>query len=621
MEAKLMKLKEEADYAYYNTGNPIMEDLEYDALCQKLKKNKNVGCLPPDDSNKIKLPIFMGSLTKFNEDKLLNKFLKKFNHKKFIIQEKLDGVSCLYKCQDSKIQLFTRGNGILGTDITHLINYGLKLPLVDCMVRGELIMKKKIFKDKYTLKFKNIRNMISGQVNAKHSIIKNIISDMEFVAYEVILESSSVQPSIIEQYSFLNKHSFNVVYNDMIERELLNQKKMMDILTTRKKQSEYEIDGLVISIATQYIRSNNEDPKYSFAFKIQGETAEVKVDYIEWNLSKSGKYNPLIYIKPIKLSGVNISCVTGHHAKRVVENNITPGTTLLITRGGDVIPHIVAVLETTNETVNLPENSYWKSVNLYHKVDKVIPNEVIVKQLTYFFTSLNCVNCKDKTILKIYNAGYKSIESIIQAKNEEIAKINGIGNVLSIKILDSIKKNIKDASYHELLAALNAFGEGIGFKKIANIDLNHPEKKVNGLSEETIKTKILPRWEESLNRVKNIKKLVGVEKDEFEVKKVEKDEGSNPLSNKIYVFTGFRDTILENQIIKFGGKVTSAISKKTTNLIIASKETSKLSKKLIEAQKLRLTISTKEDLLNELQQYNNLMEEIDYDCYSSSDNE
>jgi len=617
----LLSLKKRADDAYFNSGSPIMSDEDYDALCQQIGKlgisTKEVGCIPK--SEKIKLPIYMGSLTKHNDTKSINNFLDKFDHETFIVQEKLDGVSCLYQFNRGEVRLYTRGNGTIGTDITHLLKYGLQLPKVSSshsfMVRGELIISKKIFRDKYSSEFRNIRNMVSGQLSKKKPD-PTIISQVEFITYEVIEPQLQQQKSMVEQYHFLKTNNFKVVYNRVIEREYLDQEVLMDYLNRRKKKSLFEIDGLVITINGEYARNDEANPKYSFAFKIQGEVAEVTVDHIKWNLSKSGKYKPQIFINSVNLSGVTISSLTGFNAKYIVDNKIGCGSILSITRSGDVIPHIVAVLKDSDGEIELPKHSRWDSVDLYHNLEHT-PDEVIIKQMVYFFTSLECSNCKDKTIFKIFNAGYKTIESIIQAQIEDLSQIEGIGQKLATTIIKSIETKIREASIHELLAALNSFGEGIGLKKIKNINLQDPlNLQVKGLSEATLQEKILPKWEDALNRFKNIKKMVGI--DHIEENLVESEE-EGPFKDKIFVFTGFRDAILEKQLIELGGKVTSAISKKTTDLVVASEVIGKSSTKLLKAQSLGIKITTKINLARQVKDIQNTLikPEVEYDDYGS----
>lgn len=612
---RLLKLKHEADDAYFNTGTPIMSDEVYDGLCQHVDAQRasedlstqraSIGCIPPAHLHKVELPVYMGSLTKHNDDKKLENFLNKFNHKSFFVQEKLDGVSCLYVSSSSGTSLYTRGNGVIGTNISHLLNYGLNVPILTnstpFMVRGELIMTKKIFEDKYASEFKNIRNMVSGQLNTKDPC-PTIISNLDFITYELIEPQKTYQKCLSEQYKFLKGQSFKVVYNRIVEREYIKQLILMDYLERRKNKSQYQIDGLVITINGEYERNESENPKYSIAFKIQGQTAEVEVNFIKWNLSKSGKYKPQIFIKPVELAGVTISSLTGFNAKYIVANNIGKGAKLLITRSGDVIPHIITVLSNCSN-VELPQNSRWDSVDLYHTFEET-PDHVVIKQMVHFFTSLQCPNCKDKTLLKVYNAGYKTIESIIHAKIDDLSKIEGIGDVLAKKLISSIHTKIREASVFELLAALNSFGEGIGLKKIQNIDLNNPEKRIHGLSEVTIKEKILPVWNSSLERVKNIKKIVDAT---FQLQQ----ESPTALSsnhcwkNRTFVFTGFRDISLEKQISNLGGKVTTSISQKTTDLITASdhdENSSTSSTKLIKAKNLGINITTKLNLIRQIQQ-------------------
>jgi NAD-dependent DNA ligase len=610
MEQKLIQMKRDADEAYFNSGNPIMSDEVYDGLCQYLENKDDqtlsIGCAP-SIGNKINLPVYMGSLTKCNNDEKINNFISKSNlGNHWVIQEKLDGISCLYVPHLDK--LYTRGDGVVGTDISHLLKYGLNVPnyfKTNYMVRGELIITRKIFKEHYASQYACIRNMVSGQVSTK-TPNKDVIKHVDFVAYEVI-KNKDTQLPISNQMFLLQKYNFKVVHHRIIDQNILNSEVLSDYLNRRKNKSKYEIDGLVITSKEKYVRNNKGDPKHSFAFKIQGETTEAVVDHIKWNLSKSGKYKPQIFINPVRLNGVTISSLTGFNAKYIVNNHIGKDAILLITRSGDVIPHIITVLKESWD-LNLPVDSQWNSVDLYHNLNYT-PSEVIIKQMVYFFSTLKCLNCKDKTIIKIYNAGFQTIESIIQAEIKEFEKIEGIGTLSATKLLMSIRGKIKDATVHELLAALNSFGEGIGLKKIQNIDLNNPQNlKIKGLSEATIKEKILPIFQDQLNRVLNIKKIV-MEEDEISSSTLSQ-QIELQFKDRVFVFSGFRDSSLEKQIFNLGGRVTTAISNKTTDLIISSNY-GKSSTKLLKAKKLGINVITKSEFLLEMSK--NVKVEIDYD--------
>ena len=635
MDPKTLKYK--ADIAYFNSDTPIMKDEDYDALCNHFKLSATVGC-SPTFGKKVDLPVFMGSLTKYNTEEKLKSFLSKYDDIEFIVEEKLDGVSCLLRVEGKRVTLYSRGNGTVGTDITHLIGCGLQLPSLSgvsaLMVRGELVVSNENFA-KYRNEFKNARNMVSGQL-AKHSPDSDVLKDIDFVAYEIIDPNATLQQSYAEQIDKLRLLEFKVVYNRKLKQHKINESELSAYLSRRKQKSKYQIDGLVISVNKPYTRSSSDNPKYAFAFKIQGETAETVVTEVMWALSKSGKHKPRVLVEPVKLSGVVISSLTGFNARYIVDNHIVTGAKILITRRGDVIPHIVAVLETDRKIMlELPKNSTWRSVDLYH-IFRDDPQDVVIKKMVYFFTSLNCLNCKDKTMLKIYNAGFTTIERVIEATVEELqnpasptlSTADGIGIKLAHKIASSIYTQVQNATYHELLAALNVFGEGIGLKKIQTIPIQSSvddlqNSKFDGLSTYTMVNKIIPCWIDGLNRVKHIKSLVGI----LTSQGAQMGEGlrqvlvqNGGFGGRTFVFTGFRDSSLEKRIVELGGKVTSSVSQKTTDVIFNTLD-GKHSAKLLNAKKVGCKLTSKTDFVKSLQLLTRPTTEIEYDTYSCSDEE
>ena len=645
MDPKTLKYK--ADVAYFNSDTPIMKDEDYDALCNHFKLSATVGC-SPTFGKKVDLPVFMGSLTKYNTEEKLKSFLSKYDDIEFIVEEKLDGVSCLLRVEGKRVMLYSRGNGTVGTDITHLIGCGLQLPSLSgvsaLMVRGELVVSNENFA-KYQNEFKNARNMVSGQL-AKHSPDSDVLKDIDFVAYEIIDPNATLQQSYAEQIDKLRLLEFKVVYNRKLKQHKINESKLSAYLSRRKQKSKYQIDGLVISVNKPYTRSSSDNPKYVFAFKIQGETAETVVTEVMWALSKSGKYKPRVLVEPVKLSGVVISSLTGFNARYIVDNHIITGAKILITRRGDVIPHIVAVLETDRKIMlELPKNSTWRSgqtaesVDLYHTFSDD-PQDVVIKKMVYFFTSLNCLNCKDKTMLKIYNAGFTTIERVIEATVEELrnptlSTADGIGIKLAHKIASSIYTQVQNATYHELLAALNMFGEGIALKKIQTIPIQSlvddlQNSKFDGLSTYTMVNKIIPYWIDGLNRVKHIKSLVGIttpigerapERGSQEKALHNLNVQSDGFRSRTFVFTGFRDPSLEKRIVELGGKVAGSVSQKTTDVIFNTLD-GKQSAKLLNAKKVMgCKLTSKTDFVKSLQLLTRPTTEIEYDTYSCSDEE
>ena len=124
----------------------------------------------------------------------MENWLTKNIHDEYIIEDKLDGVSCLLVRANNKIKLFTRGNGQEGTDISHIYYYISNLPSeikTDIVVRGELIIPTKIFLNKYTLLYSNARNMVSGLINNK-TIKKEMKVAIELQPKKIFLEHPKI---------------------------------------------------------------------------------------------------------------------------------------------------------------------------------------------------------------------------------------------------------------------------------------------------------------------------------------------------------------------------------------------------------------------------------------------
>ena len=190
----------------------------------------------------------MGSMDKIKPDTgILTTWMNKFKGP-YVLSCKLDGVSGLYTTEADKPKLYTRGNGKVGQDISHLIPF-LRLPKTKgIVIRGEFIIPKEVFEQKYKTTFANPRNMVAGIVNHKH--ISDSIVDLHFVAYEVIVPKK--KPS--EQMDFLSTINVErVLYRvtDTLSNEMLSE-----LLVEWRKSYMYEIDGVIVTNDDIYPRKS-----------------------------------------------------------------------------------------------------------------------------------------------------------------------------------------------------------------------------------------------------------------------------------------------------------------------------------------------------------------------------
>ena len=228
----------------------------------------------------------MGSMDKIKPDtKALGNWKAKYSGP-YVLSGKLDGISGLYTTDEGEPRLYTRGNGRVGQDISYLIPY-LRLPKDEGMaIRGEIIVSKKTFADKYADTKANARNFVAGVVNAK-TVDPQQYRDISFVAYEII--QPEMKPS--EQFSTLEKLDIETVINrseDDITNEFLS-----NTLVEWRESYKYETDGVIVTDDKVYERTDKNPPQ-SFAFKmvLSEQVVEAKVVDVLWTASKHGHLKP-----------------------------------------------------------------------------------------------------------------------------------------------------------------------------------------------------------------------------------------------------------------------------------------------------------------------------------------
>ena len=615
---ELEKIITFASNKYYNTNKPVMSDNDFDKLILMLKlKNPDSQVLTMVGSNikstnKVKLDYWLGSMNKITT--LDSKFLNWVNKYKqpYNISDKLDGVSALLIYDKYKnIKLYTRGNGEYGQDITLLLKY-IKLPdnvIEYCLkhniigdkniiaLRGELIIKKAIFNDKWSKDFKNIRNTVSGVVNSK-KINKDLAKDIDLVLYEIIEPNYDINTQI----KYLNNMGFNVVHNYNVNN--LSFDSLSDILNNLRNESIYDIDGIIIITTQPYIRNNSGNPDYAFAYKNISEIGITIVSNISWNISKDGYVIPTIILEPIHIGGVVIKRVTGNNAKFIVDNNIGIGSKVEIIRSGDVIPKINKII--TKGTVILPSGKWhWNDTQVDIVMDNLDNKDILIKNIYFFFSTLKTKGLGLKVIEKMVSHDINSIKDILSIKDKDLMSIPNFGEKSIQNIITNIKKSTTNINLATLMAASNKLGRGIGILKINDIIKIYPNilndyKKWNK-SEFIDKITHINGWDLLTAKlfVNNFNKFIDFYD---EIKKfITLSESNNVITQgKLLgyniVLSGFRDDKLTLLIESLGGKISDKLNSQVNMLIIKNKDMLiSPTDKILKAQKIKIDILTIDD--------------------------
>jgi DNA ligase (NAD+) len=594
-ESQLVEWLESAGDAYYNTKTAIMSDNEYDIIKEymevKYPTNEvltNIGANVT--KNKVELPYKMASMDKIKPDtNALVTWTQKYKGP-YVLSCKLDGVSGLYTTEGGVPKLYTRGNGTIGQDVSHLLSV-LKLPLEkNSVVRGELIMPRVVFEEKYKSKFANPRNLVSGIVNSK--TIDEKTSDLHFVAYEVI--RPSLRPS--EQLQTLIDLGHEVVQHKSVDA--LTNEKLSELLMDWRTNYEYEIDGVIVTDDNIYLRKEG-NPDHAFAFKmvISDQVAEAKVVDVIWTPSKSGYLKPRVRIEPVRLGGVTIEYATGFNGKFIESNKIGVGAVIQIIRSGDVIPYIKSVTVQA-EMAKMPTVPYhWTETNVDIVLDNMEEDETVqAKNITDFFTGLEVDGLGGGNVKKIMNAGYTTVPVILKMTKDDFAKVDGFKTKMVNKIYDGIQAQLEKASLVTIMASSNKFGRGIGVRKIQPIMTAYPKiltspettdrkiemlQTIDGIGKENAKSFAtnIPVFLEFLKECDLMHKIANTvvaqsakSADQAQVPTtaaVVHDE-THPLYGKHVVMTKVRDAEIIDYLKKMGGELDDNMSKKTFVLIVKS---------------------------------------------------
>jgi len=453
---------------YYNKKSIISDDL-YDLLeevyQEKYPDEKvEVGILP--QAKKVNLPYEMYSMNKIkNDSNKLKLFFQKYVGD-FVVSDKLDGVSALYINNATEKKLYTRGNGKIGQDISHLLPF-LHLPnSVECVLRGELIITKEKF-EKYKANYSTGRNFVSSMVNSK-TPASNSIQDIDLVFYEVI------HPSLlpIEQMNWIKINHYLYAYYDVFSySNKINHEYFKNILLKRKEESIYEIDGMIVTHNLIYPRISK-NPSHAFAYKreMDYQIVETEVVNVEWNVSKDGLLKPKIQLKPVQINNIHIEYVSGYNGFYIESNKIGKGCKVEIIRSGDVIPVIRSILSPAEECIFPQEEYEWDSNHVELKLlNKEENKNFLLKEIIYFFKGLKIDKLGANYITKLYENNYNTIEKILLMTEEDIKNIKNINFKTNISFYEKIQDRIKEISLLELCCLLNIMGRGFSIKKIEGI--------------------------------------------------------------------------------------------------------------------------------------------------------
>lgn len=364
---------------YYNQAKTEISDSEFDALWDELKQLdsthpqlQRVGAEIDPGTVKVDHMFPMRSLNKGTTDEDIGHFVRESSLEatRFISQPKLDGSALSLEYRKGRlVRAATRGSGNRGEDVTKNARRVENVPEtlgveVDVHIRGEVVMRKSTFEQRYAEVSPNPRNLAAGALRQKKAEGKANASDLVFLAYDAKFPEESLRhpdstspPSVNNDSQILSwlseiagvKPAPWIITESSEADELTSGLcKETEKWTKERTDYEFEIDGLVFKVddlsKRELLGMTAHHPRWALAWKFPPEEATSVLLHVDWQTGRTGTITPVARIAPQRVGGVTVENTTLHNLGEVERLDIHIGDKIRIVRRGDVIPKIEASL-------------------------------------------------------------------------------------------------------------------------------------------------------------------------------------------------------------------------------------------------------------------------------------
>ncbi len=644
---ELVELLNKYNYEYYTLDNPSVSDAEWDELMRELilleekypeyKKEDSptnrVGGFIIEEFEKVEHNVQMLSLSNvFNKndiDEFDKRIRKIVENPEYVCELKIDGLAVSIEYKNGILfKAATRGDGVVGEDITHNAKTVSSIPLkltenVDITVRGEVFMSKKSFeglnkirKKEGTPLFQNPRNAAAGSIRQLDSGVTSSRKLDNFMYHYPLTEFKTHY----ETLEYMKNLGFKVNSNIKLCKNIEEVKEYVDVWSLKRSSLDYEIDGIVIKVNDindqKELGFTVKVPKWATAYKFPPEEVITKLKDIIFTVGRTGSVTPNAILEPVKVQGSTISRATLHNEDYVTKKDIKIGDYVYIRKAGDVIPEVVKVDYTRRNNVKnfkMISECPICSSKLEKKEDLTVifcPNNECparnIEKLIHFVSrnAMDIEGLGERIIEDFYNLGFiKTFKDIYNLNNakEELISLEGFGMKSVNNLMESIELS-KGQSLERLIFGLGISGVGAKTAKTLCKKFKNMNNLVKATEEELINIYdigdiLVNNIIEYFKNEENLKKLEELKKIGLNMKYLASEENIDEnIVHKKFVITGsfaeYPREELKRVIESKGGEVIDAVSKKTDIVIVGENPGSKYDK----AKEYNIMIWTEEKL-------------------------
>lgn len=608
----LVDVLNKASKAYYDEADEIMTNYEYDALYDELLLLEEETGFIRDDSPSVNVGYEVrtslpkvtheSKMLSLNKTKDSDEIATWLGDKTGLLSWKLDGLTVVLTYEKGLLkQAVTRGNGIIGEDVTPNVKVCKNVPKKieftgKLVVRGEAVIKYSDFTKineailDADAKYKNPRNLCSGSLRQLDS---SITANRNVYVYIFSLASVSGEDfgnSRDNQMKWLSEIGF-----DTVDYRIVNRAKVKDeIENYRKEIADFDIpsDGLVLTYDdieySSTLGTTAKFPRDAIAFKWEDQQVDTRLLDIEWSPSRSGLLNPIAVFEPVELEGTTVSRASVHNVSIAEKLELGIGDVVRVYKANMIIPQISDNI-TRSGLKDVP--SHCPVCGSKTRIDDEKGTRTLrcdnpecpaknVKKMVLFVSrdAMNIDGLSESGILKLMGKGFihswRDIFEISKHK-DDIVTMEGFGEKSYNNLISSIDK-ARNTTPARLLYSLGIPGIGVvnagaiakACRNKWNEIINLHEKallEIDGIGD--ILSKDYVKFFNDENNKNDVNKLV----EELQIDESYEDTGKK-LEGKVFVITGSlkyyeNRSALKREIETQGGKVTGTVTSKTDYLI------------------------------------------------------
>lgn len=637
---KLVDLLNDYAYKYYVLDEPVVADAEYDRLYDKLvameaetgvvledSPTRRVGGAPLSKFQSVKHLGRLYSLDKCQTKEAMMAWLDKLGEGDRIpacsVEYKFDGLTINLTYRDGKlVRAATRGDGVNGEDVTAQVTTIRCVPLTidykgTVEVQGEGIMRLSALESYNSnpdvVPLKNARNAAAGAIR---NLDPNETAKrkLEVICYNVNYIEGRRFERGDEMIEFLRENRFKVSDYYLLTESKKEILSALDDIAERRDSLDFLIDGAVVKINRYSMREElgytQKFPRWAVAFKFEAQEATTVVKDVIWQVSRTGKLNPLAVLEPVELAGVTVSRATLSNYNEIKRKGIRIGCRVFVRRSNDVIPEITGVAEYLDGNVDVEPPTVcpacgspveWNGA-FVKCTNKDGCETALISRFAHFVSrdAMDVEGLSEKTLELLYQEGkIRRFADLYALTAEDLTGIEGFKDKKISNTLSAIARS-KDTELGRFLFALGI--PNVGKKAAGQLaDEFGTLEAVMSATEERlvamddfgeITAKDVVEFFADPRNVEDINLLLA---QGVTLRAKEKKEGV--FSGKKVVLTGslkgYTRSKAKELIEERGGEVADSVSK-TVNLVIAGEEAGS---KLEKARKLGIEIIDEESFV------------------------